>query len=67
MEIKLKKGISEQEIYKWLYVCYTYFYALKGLESQPEEYSLGVGISRSNAVHCGRCVKYNTPEICLFG
>lgn len=32
--------------------------------SQPKEYSLKVGNSRSNIVHCGRLVKCNMLEIC---
>lgn len=32
--------------------------------SQAKEYSLKVGNSRSNIVHCGRLVKYNMLEIC---
>lgn len=32
--------------------------------SQPKEYSLKVGDSRNNIVHCSSLVKYNMLEIC---
>lgn len=38
------------------------FLCLERAEIQPKEYSLKVSNSRSNAVHCGRCVKYNNAR-----